>query len=575
MSISNNASLLQNNGAIRSKAPLYSAPQLMSFAVTEMPPNTTIYVYCNDINISDFCAPVLQTAQVGQPIVTNALGTASGYLYIPSDSNSKYRFLVGEITLTFGDSPTSVADCKYISEAIFYNRGLDFVPSVEQDITSLRINNKIRTSPTGNAVGPDVSQLKLDPLAQTFTVDETAYPLGLCLTGVSLFVYQKDSTLPIAIELRPVINGKPSLTEYMSGSFVIVDPAYIDVYDGTTGSAPATNFQFDHPIYLRPGTYAFCVLTKSNQYELLTAKAGDGKTVKQPFAGKLYLPQNTGEWLASDNQDLTFILRKAVFDTGTVTFEMKSYSLASTKEYDRFRLLSTTIGLADTAYTEYKVSTTTAGSRLSSSYQSIKPGLNADLSGLMEAKNNGDVTLQISLTSKNKDVTPILEKDLIGAQVFKTYITPYSYDISQSELRPAGGTAQCKYISKPVALADGFDSTGIEVVLDVSRPFGSDIEVFCRVLARDDKSVSNGIYDREWTLMPLTYPGAKTYSGTKDIFSTEKYKILDPYLSYSSTANGLTAKFNDFAFYQIKVVFYASDPLYVPKLKSLSASAVI
>ena len=75
--------------------------------------------------------------------------------------------------------------------------------------------------------------------------------------------------------------------------------------------------------------------------------------------------------------------------------------------------------------------------------------------------------------------------------------------------------------------------------------------------------------------MPLTFPGAKTYSGTKDIFSTEKYKILDPFLSYSSTANGLTATFNDFSFYQIKVVFYASDPLYPPKLSYLSASALI
>ena len=553
----------------------YSAAQLMSFAVSEMPPNTRIYIYCNDINISEFCAPVLTTAQIGQPIVTNALGTASGYLYIPSDPNSKFKFLVGEMILTFGDSPRSVADCKYISESIFFNYGLNFVSSVEKDITALRRNTRIRTNPTGNAVGPDVSQLKLDPLAQTFTVDETAYPLGMCLTGLSLFVYQKDATLPIAVEIRPVVNGKPSLTEYITGSFVVVDPAFIDVYDGTTGSAPATNFQFDHPLFLRPGTYAFCVLTKSNNYELLAAKAGDGKTVKQPFSGRLYLPQNTGEWIASDNIDLTFVLRKAVFDTGTVTIEMRSGTDTTGIEYDRFRFLATTVGLADIATTDYKLSTKTAGSRIQTGYNAIKPGLNADLSGLMVAQNEGDISIQVSLTSKNKDVTPILDKDLINTQLFRTYITPYSNDISLSELRPAGGTAQCRYISKPVALADGFDSTGIEVVLDVSRPIGSDIEVFCRVLARDDKGVSNGINDRPFIKMPLTFPGAKTYSGTKDIFSTEKYKILDPFLSYSSTANGLTATFNDFSFYQIKVVFYASDPLYPPKLRYLSASALI
>ena len=573
MAVNNNLSSIQTSTL--TNAPIYSAAQLISFAVSEMPPNTRIYVYCNDINISEFCAPVLETAQIGQPIVTNQLGTSSGYLYIPSDPNTKFKFLVGEIILTFGDSPTSVADCKYISESIFYNYGLDFVSSVEKDITALRRNTRIRTNPTGNAVGPDVSQLKLDPMAQTFTVDETAYPLGICLTGISLFVYQKDSTLPLAVEVRPVVNGKPSLTEYITGSFVIVDPAYIDVYDGTTGFAPTTNFQFDHPLYLRPGQYAFCVLTKSNQYELLAAKAGDGKTVKQPFAGKLYLPQNTGEWVASDNIDLTFVLRKAVFDTGTVTFEMTSVADTAGIEYDRFRLLATTVGLADIAYTDYKLSTTTAGSRLKSSYKSIKPGLNADLSGLMVAQNESDITVQVSLTSKNRDVTPILDRDLIGAQLYKTYIDPYSYTISQTELRPAGGTAACKYISKPVSLADGFDSTGIEVILDISRPVGSDVEVFCRVLARDDRSVSNGIYDRYWIQMPLTFPGAKTYSGTKDIFKIEKYKILDPYLAYSSTANGLAAKFEDFATYQIKVVFYASDPLFTPKLRSLTAAAVI
>ena len=573
MATTNNLNTIQSSAV--SNAPIYSAAQLISFAVSEMPPNTRIYIYCNDINITEFCAPVLETAQIGQPIVTNQIGTASGYLFIPSDPNTKFKFLVGELILTFGDSPTSVADCKYISESMFFNYGLDFVSSVEKDITALRRNTRIRTNPTGNAVGPDVSQLKLDPMAQTFTVDETAYPLGLCITGLTLFLYQKDPTLPIAVEIRPVVNGKPSLTEYITGSFVVVDPAYIDVYDGTTGSAPATNFQFDHPLYLRPGQYAFCVLTKSNQYELLAAKAGDGKTVKQPFSGKLYLPQNTGEWIASENIDLTFVLRKAVFDTGTVTIEMKSVSDTTGIEYDRFRLLATTLGLADVAYTDYKLSTTTAGSKLKTSYKSIKPGLNADLSGLMTAQTAGDITLQVSLTSKNKDVTPILDSDLISTQLFKTYIDPYSYTISQTELRPAGGTAACKYISKPVSLADGFESTGIEVALEISRPIGSDVEVFCRVLAKDDRSVSNGIYDRYWTKMPLTFPKEKTYSGTKDIFNTEKYKILDPFLSYSSTANGLAAKFNDFATYQIKVVFYASDPLYPPKLKSLIAAAVI
>ena len=94
--------------------------ELLGFAVVEMPPNTRIYIYCNNVDITEFCAPRTSGAKVGDPIITNQLGTASGYLYIPS-SDGKYKFLVGEIVLTFSDSSTGVENSTYISETILYN----------------------------------------------------------------------------------------------------------------------------------------------------------------------------------------------------------------------------------------------------------------------------------------------------------------------------------------------------------------------------------------------------------------------------------------------------------------------
>ena len=154
----------------------------------------------------------------------------------------------------------------------------------------------------------------------------------------------------------------------------------------------------------------------------------------------------------------------------------------------------------------------------------------------------------------------------------------YTKEISDSELKPNNGTAITRYISKVVELADEFDSTGLEVKLNVNRKIGSDVEVFCRILSRNDTSVSNGINDRPWFRMPLVYPKVKTFAGTGDAFALETYRLLEPNLEYSSNIalnSNITANYKNFAYYQIKVVFYANNPVYVPRLKSISATSVI
>jgi hypothetical protein len=106
----------------------------------------------------------------------------------------------------------------------------------------------------------------------------------------------------------------------------------------------------------------------------------------------------------------------------------------------------------------------------------------------------------------------------------------------------------------------------------------TDIDVFCRTLSRNDTSFSNGIFDRYWKKMPLVYPVSKTFAGTSDTFSQETYRILEPNLEYTANAGpntNITANFEDFSHYQIKVVMYSSDPINVPRLKNLSATSLI
>jgi len=566
-------------GTRENSFPVYAGSEVMSFAVNDMPPGIKIYTYVNGVNITNFTGPTTNGALIGDSIITDQLGSAIGYLYIPS-TEGQYKFLTGEMKITFGDSPDGIDNCKFISETTFVNHGLSLVDTEQGGTISLRKTEKLRTSVAGTSGEENNTLSKLNPLSQTFIVDEVRYPLGVVVTGVGLFVSKKDDKLPLGVELRPMDGNAPSTTEYFSGTSIFLPPSSIPNYVEGQNVTP-TDFTFLHPIYLKPGEYAFCVLTKSDKYKLFSASSADGRKVKNPFSGRLFKAQNTGGWLASTNEDLTFYLRKAKFDTGTVTFEMVSPDIQEI-DYNRLRLISTAIGLGDTAFVEYKIQTTNdTVSREKTEFRPLIPGDTIDLPGRQSVKNVGDIKMQVSLTTKSEDVSPMLDKQLFKSQIFRNTVNAYSSDISSSELKPNNGSARSRYISKVVSLAEGFDSTGLEVRVDVNRKIGTEIEVFGRVLSRNDKAFSTGIQARPWVRLPLVSPAAKSFAGTDDdTFVQEVYRLLEPDLEYTvssavASAVDVTASYKDFAHYQIKIVFYANNPIYLPKIKKLVATALI
>lgn len=562
------------------QVPVYAGSELVAFAVVDMPPGIQVYSYVNGVNVTEFTGPTTSGALLGDPITTDQLGSATGFLYIPT-TEGKYKFLSGAIRITFGDSPDGIDQCKYLSETTLMNHGLSLVDTEQGGTISLRTTEKFRTDPTGTSGEQDTSQKRLDPLSQTFNIDSSRYPLGVYLTSVSLFFKTKDDKLPVAVELRPMSSGKPSTTEYFSGSFAIKNPEDVNVFDEAAQTVNPTTFYFDHLIYLRPGEYAFCVLTKSDKYEVFSALNGDGKTVKQPFSGRLFKPQNTGEWVGDENEDLAFVLGKAKFETGTATFEMKTRAIAGA-EYHKLRLLSTEINFGDSASVEYKVQTKLAGSNERTEFENIVPGVVNSLGERNTAIDEGDITFQVSLTTKNEDVSPMLDKQLMLAQIISNNILPYSQEISSSELKASNGTARTRYISKIVSLQQDFDSNGIEVKVDVNRKLGTDIEVFARVLSRNDNTSQSGIRTRPWVLLPLVSPAEKSYAGTGNSYTQETYRITElgrglmPY-TVTTNVNGVatTTTFDNFAYYQIKVVFYSNNPTYLPKIKNLIATSLL
>jgi hypothetical protein len=169
-----------------------------------------------------------------------------------------------------------------------------------------------------------------DPLAQSFTVDET----GAFLTSVDLFFASKDENEKVTVELRTVELGTPTNQLVQDFARVTLEPS--QVITSSDGSAP-TRVTFPSPIYLQPGQeYAIVILAPStNNYETWVARMGertvntqnlpDAESVlvtKQYIGGSLFKSQNGTIWTASQFEDLKFKLYKAQFtqNLGTVYF---------------------------------------------------------------------------------------------------------------------------------------------------------------------------------------------------------------------------------------------------------------
>jgi len=170
----------------------------------------------------------------------------------------------------------------------------------------------------------------VDPLAQTFTVDET----GAFLTSVDVYFAEKDPNEQIYVELRTVELGTPTSFLVSKYSTVPLKPSQIKVSNDAT---VATNIVFPSPVYLQTGTeYALVFLAPTtDKYKMWVGTMGE-KTIttsnlpsaesvvitKQYVGGSLFKSQNGTIWTANQYQDLKFKLYKANFTStaGDVVF---------------------------------------------------------------------------------------------------------------------------------------------------------------------------------------------------------------------------------------------------------------
>lgn len=174
-------------------------------------------------------------------------------------------------------------------------------------------------------------QLNKQPIAQSFYIDE---PNGIYVTKVDLFFAAKDASLPVQIQLRPIVNGLPSDTEIIPGSQVVVASSAVN--EDLVGPAlTPTSFTFQEPIFLKgEEDYALVVIADSKDYQIYIAEINEftfGSTEKrinkQPTSGSLFYSQNGVTFTPAQNQDLTFILHQAKFKHTSATIKLNNAPL--------------------------------------------------------------------------------------------------------------------------------------------------------------------------------------------------------------------------------------------------------
>jgi hypothetical protein len=408
-------------------------------------------------------------------------GTLAGIFYIPSFST--FKFKSGERILTITDSDKAFdanasmrAAATYVAAGNLRRRGNPYVqplPEIDPDVPVRPVSPPDRPyNPGGNkppvsgVTGSSVPRIPLgDGLSQTFFTPKpegNRADQGIFCTSIDLFFktkpvpgaffnnaeFQNRSSmqLPVTVKIAEVLNGYPT-KNYLASKTIQAKDVKVSSLPNVSDSTTATKFTFDDPVYLEPSKeYAITIQSDSPDYSLYISDIGETalgsnpptRISEQPYAGSLFRSQNSSTWTPYQNQDLMFVLNKAVFQSsGTATFNLMDTPTANS-DVDRVMLISSdlTFPSANVNYRTRGVYTSNTnyegGSGLAlTPGRPIEYGLIADASGKSVSSlnrrrilvgNTNSYLLTTELSTTNPDVSPIVNLERLALQATTYFI---------------------------------------------------------------------------------------------------------------------------------------------------------
>ena len=379
-------------------------------------------------------------------------GVVGGELTIPATT-----FRAGEKLFRLTDSATdTVTSTESVAEKVFRVQGL--LESRSGRISSTRpmeskrenVKEKHTTQDTINRISTSTNWI--NPLSQTFLVDRNENPNGIYASSVDIFFSSVDTTLPVTLQLRPVVNESPSSSAILPFSEVVLNASETTANSTAPSAATSstyTRFTFESPVYLYPDEYAIVLTSSSAAYTVHVANLGetvkntvDTKVSQQPFVSAFYQPQNSSVWQANVEKQMMFKVNRCNFDTGS-----HSVYLSSNAE----PLSGNTAGIT---YDVYKLSTSElsfSNTSIAYSFKGIDQSKTVASAANRTAQIDSDWTSfsanrNITLTAQKKTVSPLSTTGLTTYAANNVYLRA-TMTSNDSKVSPAIDTSRINFIT--------------------------------------------------------------------------------------------------------------------------------
>ena len=435
-------------------------------------------------------------------LTADSNGVLTGQFDIPSAS-----FKSGEKLFRLTDSSTdTVASTESVAEKIFRAQGL--LESRTGKISSTRPMESKRENVKEKAVTQDTinrvttSTNWVNPLTQSFIVDQNENPNGVFASSIDIFFSTIDDTLPVTLALRPILNGFPSSSQILPFSEVTLNAAQATANSSAPSVATSTTFTrftFESPVYLYPDEYAIVMTSPSINYKVHIANLGEvvknttnTKVSQQPFVASFYQPQNSSVWQANVEKQMMFRVNRCEFDTGShiTYFSSEGAPLSgntSGPAYDVLKLSTSELTFSNTALTfAYKgiltaniASVTSVGSRgtnLDANFIDFSANRNHVLSAQKKFSASTGTTgpnsfaannffLKSTFTSNDSKVSPAVDLSRLNLITVENIINRGSLANSDFVVTNAGTS---EYSSAPTLTITGGGGTGATATVSVA-----------------------------------------------------------------------------------------------------------
>lgn len=285
----------------------YMRPIDIEFTAVDCKPNCRLYATFDNIEVNQFIVPNTgpNAGILGGDLYADKSGNANGIFRVPAMS---FNTGIKSFVLTENPTPLSTA----INGSLYGYCVADFQSTGIKEIYQTTI--KVRTPPPPP---PPLQTRSYDPLAQSFFTD--GFEGGVFVTGIDLYFWSKDESIPVRVELREMVNGYPGPVLSNPNASASLAPEFVKISED--GSIP-TRFIFENPLYLpEDKDYCFVVLANSQNYNIFTCTMGERAfendliVFEQPYLGSLFKSQNNQTWTAEQYEDIKFTIYRAKFDT--------------------------------------------------------------------------------------------------------------------------------------------------------------------------------------------------------------------------------------------------------------------